>query len=177
MKWISSGAQPDKIKLPQSFVKNEATEIQVNGETKSCVWDNTTKKLVLDGAQYLIRSFQIQKLPNGDTKVSLEFLGANNKIQKTQVVICPDSPVREMRKNIVQKKGFELKSPMNGKVINVLVKAGDTVKQGQNLLIIEAMKMENRILAEQDGIIEQIKIQSGAVVSAGQSLIKAKAPT
>ena len=54
-------------------------------------------------------------------------------------------------------------SPLPGTVINVLVKPGESVKTGQILLILEAMKMENEILAPEDGVISSIAAQGTAV--------------
>ena len=60
-------------------------------------------------------------------------------------------------------------SPLPGTVINVLVKPGESVKTGQILLILEAMKMENEILAPEDGVISSIAAQ-GTVVNTGDVL-------
>ena len=60
-------------------------------------------------------------------------------------------------------------SPLPGTVINVLVKPGESVKAGQILLILEAMKMENEILAPEDGVISSIAAQ-GTVVNTGDVL-------
>lgn len=79
-------------------------------------------------------------------------------------------PVEPKRTKV--KKGFgELKSPMTGKVISVSVKNEDVVKSGDVLLIIEAMKMENRILAEVDGLVKNIKVTAGVNITAGEPLL------
>ncbi|MES2615981.1 MAG: biotin/lipoyl-containing protein [Bdellovibrionota bacterium] len=77
----------------------------------------------------------------------------------------------EPKKSAV-KKGFgELKSPMTGKIISVAVKNDDFVKVGDVLVVIEAMKMENRILAEAEGVIKNVRIASGVNVTAGENLL------
>jgi biotin carboxyl carrier protein len=58
-----------------------------------------------------------------------------------------------------------------GTVIKLFVKNGQTVKKGEKLLILEAMKMKNKILAEKAGKIEKVHIQNGDVVTKGQLLI------
>ncbi|NPD83500.1 acetyl-CoA carboxylase biotin carboxylase subunit [Lentimicrobium sp. L6] len=65
-----------------------------------------------------------------------------------------------------------LKSPMPGKVIKVLVEEGGEVKKGQTLLIVEAMKMENNILASRDGKIEEILVQEGEMVDNTKILLR-----
>lgn len=67
-------------------------------------------------------------------------------------------------------KGEQVASPMPGTILNVLVKAGDTVKEGQNLMVLEAMKMENEILAPVGGVVAQLNVSKGATVNTGDIL-------
>lgn len=67
--------------------------------------------------------------------------------------------------------GGEMKSPMTGKVISISVKNNTKVKEGDTLVIIEAMKMENRIVAECDGIVSNIRVNPGRSVSVGDLLL------
>jgi len=55
-----------------------------------------------------------------------------------------------------------------------LIKAGDTVNVGDTLVIVEAMKMENRVLATFPGTIDSVKVNEGASVSNGHELIRFK---
>ncbi|MBU2924615.1 acetyl/propionyl/methylcrotonyl-CoA carboxylase subunit alpha [Colwellia sp. 1_MG-2023] len=64
-----------------------------------------------------------------------------------------------------------LTAPMNGTMISVLVKAGDTVSKNQPLVIMEAMKMEHTIKAPSDGIINEIFFQAGDMVDGGAELL------
>jgi biotin carboxyl carrier protein len=61
-------------------------------------------------------------------------------------------------------------SPMPGKVVRVLVAAGDTVAVGQGILVIEAMKMQNELKAARAGSVLSIGAKEGATVVAGESL-------
>ena len=67
--------------------------------------------------------------------------------------------------------GSTIKSPLPGTVMAVKVAVGDTVKAGQTLMVLEAMKMENNIDADRDGTVTQILVQSGATVQEGDNLI------
>jgi glutaconyl-CoA decarboxylase len=58
--------------------------------------------------------------------------------------------------------------PITGKITSVNVKAGDTVKEGDTLCLIEAMKMENPILAPVSGKVAKMDISVGQVVEVGQ---------
>jgi biotin carboxyl carrier protein len=62
-------------------------------------------------------------------------------------------------------------SPMPGTILSIKVKQGDSVSQGQLLMILEAMKMENEILAEASGTVKAIHVNEGASVSTGDPLI------
>lgn len=65
-----------------------------------------------------------------------------------------------------------VKSPMSGVVLEVITSVGDTVKSGDSLLILEAMKMENVIKSERDAIIKQISVKKGDAVQKNQILIE-----
>ena len=66
--------------------------------------------------------------------------------------------------------GEPVASPMPGTILNVLVKAGDTVTEGQNLMVLEAMKMENEILAPKAGKVVQVAVTKGSTVATGDLL-------
>lgn len=65
-----------------------------------------------------------------------------------------------------------LMAQMPGQVTNVLAAAGDVVKRGQTLLVLEAMKMEIRVAAPVDGKVTRISVQKGDVVERGQLVVE-----
>lgn len=65
----------------------------------------------------------------------------------------------------------DLKAPMPGLVLKVFVNEGDTVQKGDNLFVLEAMKMENIIKAPADATVKSVKIKPGDKVEKGQVLI------
>lgn len=65
----------------------------------------------------------------------------------------------------------DLHAPMAGRIIRVLVKAGDSVQAGDTLLILEAMKMEQQITAPHDGTVASLMCKAGDQVVAGQELV------
>lgn len=89
-----------------------------------------------------------------------------------------------VRKPVAQKPGegtitkntsgsvIKVNAPLPGSIFKILVKVGDEVKKGDNLLIMEAMKMENNVLAEKDGVIKEIKVNVGDAVLQGDVLIE-----
>lgn len=65
-----------------------------------------------------------------------------------------------------------LTAPMPGKVLEVFVKQGQKVSAGDQLLIMEAMKMEHKIIADRDAVVEEIHYNAGDQVTQGAELIK-----
>lgn len=65
----------------------------------------------------------------------------------------------------------DLHAPMAGRIIRVLAKAGDNVRAGDTLLILEAMKMEQQITAPHDGTVSNLLCEEGDQVAAGQELV------
>ena len=74
--------------------------------------------------------------------------------------------------NLASKKVNDIKAPMPGMVLNILVKEGDEVKKGDALLVLEAMKMENILKSPTDGIIKRIAAVKGTAVEKNQLLIQ-----
>jgi len=74
--------------------------------------------------------------------------------------------------NLAAKKVNEIKAPMPGMVLKILVKDGDEVKKGDPLLVLEAMKMENILKSPTDGVIKKIAAVTGVAVEKNQLLIQ-----
>ncbi|MDE6649760.1 MAG: carboxylase [Muribaculaceae bacterium] len=68
--------------------------------------------------------------------------------------------------------GPTMKAPMGGTIIEIDVKPGDKVKIGQKMLVYEAMKMENDLESEIEGVVKQVLVQNGDVVATNQDLIE-----
>jgi biotin carboxyl carrier protein len=67
---------------------------------------------------------------------------------------------------------FQVKAPLPGTIMQVFVREGNEVKKGDRLLIYEAMKMENTILAEKDGTLSSIKVSPGDSVLQDETLME-----
>lgn len=67
---------------------------------------------------------------------------------------------------------IRLKAPMPGKILEVLVKTGDVVKAGDTLVVLEAMKMQNAILASTKGVIKKVLVKEGDTTSKSDLLIE-----
>ena len=64
-----------------------------------------------------------------------------------------------------------LEAPMPGTILDVAVKVGDAVKEGQLAVVLEAMKMENEIMAPCDGTVKQVLVNKSATVNSGDPLV------
>ena len=101
-------------------------------------------------------------------EVELEALTENNKsieapVAKEAPAATTSSPVSEGANTVV--------APISGKVLDVRVKVGETVKKGQVIAIIEAMKLENEVPSTSAGVVKDIKISKGSDVTSGEVLI------
>jgi len=65
-----------------------------------------------------------------------------------------------------------IKAPMPGLILDILIEPGQAVSKGDQLLILEAMKMENVLKAEGDGVVKSIEVEKSAAVDKGQILIE-----
>jgi pyruvate carboxylase subunit B len=70
----------------------------------------------------------------------------------------------------------ELRAQMPGKIVKVLVSAGDPVERDQGLVIIEAMKMENELKSEVSGVVADVRVREGETVESGALLLVIEPP-
>lgn len=69
------------------------------------------------------------------------------------------------------KKGGAINSPLPGTILDIFVKEGDKITIGQKLLVLEAMKMENNIDSDKEGVVTAVKVQKGDSVMEGDILL------
>lgn len=84
-----------------------------------------------------------------------------------------DQLIKEMGLSAsVSKTINDIKAPMPGMILEVNVSEGQEVKEGDYLLVLEAMKMENTIMAPRDGVVRSVAIEKGQTVDKNQVLIE-----
>lgn len=103
-------------------------------------------------------------------KITIEVDGTNFEVEiKTEL----DLMLNQMGFSAVSAKQIkEIKAPMPGLVLEINVKEGQHVNEGDKLLILEAMKMENSIVIQAPAIIKKIIVKAGQAVEKGQLLIE-----
>ena len=136
-------------------------------------------KFTIGGSSYEVEilSFEgkVVKMEVNGTSYSVE-LDKEVKTSKTPVLVRTSVPQptrseSKIKKNI-SSSATPIKSPLPGTIIQVLVKEGDEVKVGQKLLSMEAMKMENHVLAEKEGKVTIIKVKAGDSVLQNDVLLE-----
>jgi biotin carboxyl carrier protein len=65
----------------------------------------------------------------------------------------------------------EVRTAMHGKVVRILLAAGDEVKKGDGVVVVEAMKMQNELKAPKGGVVKDIKVEEGSTVASGDVLV------
>ncbi|WP_331496624.1 biotin/lipoyl-containing protein, partial [Romboutsia sedimentorum] len=107
---------------------------------------------------------------NGNTyDVEVEELGSevSSRPQVAPQQSAPKAVAQKPQAAPVSSGAGSINAPMPGTINDVCVKAGDSVKKGDVLLILEAMKMENEIMASCDGTVSKVSVSKGASVSVG----------
>lgn len=66
---------------------------------------------------------------------------------------------------------MDIVAPLSGRVIEIMVKTGDRVRKDQVVAVLEAMKMDNELIAEADGVVSSVNVSEGEFISFGTSLI------
>lgn len=82
-----------------------------------------------------------------------------------------------MRKGGLSGAGGDVTSPMPGLIVAVSVAEGDTVAQGQTVVILESMKMQNELKATADGVVTSIKVEAGQTVDKNAVLVEIQPPS
>ena len=112
---------------------------------------------------------------NGQTyEVSVEEVTGGAAPARAAAPAAPRAAARAATKaapKAVAGAGTPSKAPMPGTILDVKVKVGDTVKNGQAVCVLEAMKMENEIPATKDGKITSVLASKGASVNTGDVLV------
>jgi biotin carboxyl carrier protein len=128
-----------------------------------------------DGSYHMLlngSSFSCEILDYNKEEKTLS-IKVNNRVHEIHVKSKFDLLLEEMGlDSLLSAKVNDVKAPMPGLVLNVLVENGDSVSKGDGLLVLEAMKMENIIKSPADGIIKNVPIEVGAAVDKNQVLIE-----
>ena len=99
-------------------------------------------------------------------------ISVNNRELKVKISDHIDQILEELGLDTIQnQKVKDIKAPMPGSILSILIAKGAEVKEGDHLLVLEAMKMENVIKAPGDGIVSEIQVNQSDSVEKNQVLI------
>lgn len=113
------------------------------------------------------------KVVKRDLRHKIYHIKINSNIYEVCISNTLDLLIQEMGLSLgLAKKENEIKAPMPGLILEINVKEGQQVKEGDSLLVLEAMKMENTITASNDAIIKGISITKGQSVAKNELLIE-----
>lgn len=123
-------------------------------------------KIAIDGKEYLVEMEEIGGVPQPvQAPVAAAPVAAPAAAPAEQAAPAPAAaPVSAA-------SGDAMTAPMPGTILRLLVNIGDEVKENQPLMILEAMKMENEVVANHAGKVAGIHVNQGQVVNAGDALI------
>lgn len=126
-----------------------------------------------DGTHYLLDDNENYKIEVISTEGKTVVLKVNNTIHTVEL----SDPVDQLVEKMGMDKPAEIimtdvKAPMPGLILDIMVDAGTEVKAGDPLLILEAMKMENVIKAAGDGVVKSVVLQKGATVEKNEVILE-----
>ncbi len=131
-------------------------------------------KISIDGKEYLVEMEEVggsqpvqpmQQQPQPENQAQSEPQNETTK-QETN-----EEPKENQPTKTSEAGSDAMQAPMPGTVLKILVNEGDSVQENQPVLILEAMKMENEIVASQTGTVQGIHVAKGDVVNSGDALL------
>ncbi len=134
-------------------------------------------KFTINGNAYSVDIHEIENntvhLDVNGTSFNVE-LDRKIKTTKTPTIVRSNStdPLKPKIEKSEEGTAFAISSPLPGLIVDVFVRPGDIIRQGQKILSMEAMKMVNQILSEKDGVVESVKVAPGQHVLQGDTLIE-----
>lgn len=134
-------------------------------------------KFKINGKDY---NASVEEQEDGIVNVNVN--GVTHQVQVENVPVKPKAPAARVVKASAPAAaapaapaaggdGQPLKSPLPGVVLDIFVHVGDTITTGQKVMLLEAMKMENNIEADKNGVVKAIKVNKGDSVQEGDVLI------
>ncbi|MCB0746809.1 MAG: hypothetical protein KDC90_05035 [Ignavibacteriae bacterium] len=148
------------------IISNDFSKVNVDGENHNCdisQLSEHTFKLVLENKIFHITTFKIN---NGKQA----FLVDGHYFEAKVNTALEEKVSQYLSKNSTNKLREEILSPMPGLILKVYKNVGEKINQGEPLLLLEAMKMENEIHTPKTGIVKSIEIKIGCAVEKNQLL-------
>ena len=128
-------------------------------------------KIKVDGKEYLVEMEEIGAVAPAAPVAPAPVAPAPAPAAPVSEPAAEASPAPAAPVSVAPAGADAIPSPMPGTILRILVNVGDTVAENQPLMILEAMKMENEIVASKAGVVSGIHVANGQVVNPGDALI------
>ena len=156
----------------ERIVELDGARVVVDGKEREI------ELLAVEEGAWLLREGNRQALAyvdgvGGKIGVSIRREGADPVVVGAEVMEARSAAVAELvrARGVAVAGPAAVRSPMPGRVVKILVRAGERIAAGHAVVVVEAMKMENELRAPRAGTIREIRCAEGAAVEAGQDLI------
>ncbi len=177
MKWVSQSKDLE-VTLPDQLCPGVWSPAEIRAEAWELCWEPIMRTLFMrrkgESLEYPIkcRSVVTQRFPGEMfTTVLLEYIGGEtSSLRQLKQELAIYGPGLEGRVQAGGQGADSIRSPMVGKILRVHVERGQRVERGQELFVVEAMKMENKIFAKNAGRLIELHALAGQQVSIGQVL-------
>ena len=166
-----------------TIILNGKETLKTDIQFKNDSFEGKVQDMLTSGSFIKINPFQYHLIYN-NTSYNVDLIKMNAeektlvlKINSTKFAIKIQDKYDELLKslgmdNLSSKKISDIKAPMPGMVLNILVEEGVAVKKGDALVVLEAMKMENILKSPNDGVIKKIVASKGRAVEKNEVLIQ-----
>jgi len=151
-----------------NFSDDKALKGTLNGDSfeMDLATKGSVQHLIHDHKSYTIELVELNK----EEKFCV--LKVNNQEITVSIEDKYDALLKQLgMENMKSQKVNEVKAPMPGLVLNILVKPGQEIAKGDGLFVLEAMKMENIIKSPTDALVKSIEVEKGVAVEKNQVLV------
>lgn len=126
-------------------------------------------KITVNGKSYEV---EVDEIENATSRTKIEHSQPTPQVKDNSAGPVPIASTAEPIEEKKIEQGQEIvDTPMPGNIWKILVNEGDKVNEGDTLLILEAMKMENDIVAPRNGVVASIAVDPGMTVGMGDTLV------
>jgi biotin carboxyl carrier protein len=174
---VRLGTVTHKLELPEPLLDGVVFDMKLDGKPVRGIWRASAWSLALVDQLGVERNVQLRGARlsrfegEDETKLESDVHVGGGRMAKLRATIVPDLPTQ--RQAAAGSAGARvIRSQITGKVLKVMVKAGDTVAAGDTLLVVEAMKMENRVFAPAPGKVSAVSVKDGDSVATGKELLR-----
>ncbi len=161
----------------QAELNNEKHEIEIKREGEKIFAKIDEREYELEGSEpepnvYLLKNAgRIYEVFVSPQKIAGELMQVRVGTNEFEISIIDPKRLRGKGSDAEHGDGSaEIKTAMPGKIVRVLAEQGAEIKQGESVIVVEAMKMQNEMKSPKDGIVKEIRFSEGSTVNAGDIL-------